>query len=224
MDGKNKIVVITGFARGIGKALQEGFEKEGATVTGIDIRPNTHFTGDLADPAVIEKFSDQVLERYGRVDVLINNAMAASGGLETAGYEEFLQALRVGAAAPYELTRRFQHAFAKDAVVVNISSTRDRMSQSDTECYSAAKGAIGALTRAMSITLRGRARVVSVSPGWIETGDTEYVGADALQHPAGRVGTPADIVEAVLFLCSSRASFITGADLTVDGGMTKQMM
>ena len=98
------------------------------------------------------------------------------------------------------------------------------MSQPETESYTAAKGGIAALTRALAVTLAGKVRVNSVSPGWIDTSFKAHSVADALQHPAGRVGTPADIADIVLFLCSDKAGFITGENICVDGGMTKLMI
>jgi NAD(P)-dependent dehydrogenase (short-subunit alcohol dehydrogenase family) len=107
---------------------------------------------------------------------------------------------------------------------VNISSTRHLMSQADTESYTAAKGGITALTHAMAVTLAGRVRVNCISPGWIDTTGSRFDRPDADQHPAGRVGTPADIVNMVLFLCEPKSSFITGQNFTVDGGMTTLMV
>jgi len=98
------------------------------------------------------------------------------------------------------------------------------MSQADTESYTAAKGGITALTHSMAITLAGKARVNSMSPGWIDTTNNQFKGADANQHPVGRVGNPSDVVNAVMFLCDPKSSFITGQNITVDGGMTKQMV
>jgi NAD(P)-dependent dehydrogenase (short-subunit alcohol dehydrogenase family) len=107
---------------------------------------------------------------------------------------------------------------------VNISSSRDRMSQPQTESYTAAKGGIAALTHALAVSFSSEIRVNSVSPGWIDTSYRVYEGADASQHPAGRVGNPLDIANTVLFLCSEQAGFITGENITVDGGMTKLMI
>jgi len=107
---------------------------------------------------------------------------------------------------------------------VNISSTRHLMSQANTESYTAVKGGITALTHAMAVTLAGKARVNSISPGWIDTTGSQFQGPDAAQHPVGRVGNPSDIVHAVMFLCDEKSSFITGQDITVDGGMTKLMV
>ena len=130
----------------------------------------------------------------------------------------------MGVTAPFYLTKLLLPHFAKGAAVVNISSSRDRMSQPQTESYTAAKGGISALTHALAVSLAGRVRVNSISPGWIDTADGKIGGADALQQPVGRVGTPRDIAEMILFLCSDRAGFITGENITIDGGMTRLMI
>jgi NAD(P)-dependent dehydrogenase (short-subunit alcohol dehydrogenase family) len=132
--------------------------------------------------------------------------------------------LRVGVAAPFLLTQLFMEHFNTPASIVNISSTRHLMSQANTESYTAAKGGITALTHAMAVTLAGKTRVNSISPGWIDTAGKRFDGPDAGQHPVGRVGEPADIVHAVMFLCDQRSGFITGQDITVDGGMTRLMI
>ena len=98
------------------------------------------------------------------------------------------------------------------------------MSQPRTESYTAAKGGIEALTHALAVSLAGRVRVNSISPGWIDTSYTLYEGADAVQQPAGRVGNPMDIANMVLFLCSEKTGFITGENICIDGGMTKHMI
>ena len=114
--------------------------------------------------------------------------------------------------------------FAPGAAIVNISSSRDRMSQAETESYTAAKGGIAALTHALAVSLAGKVRVNSISPGWIDTVYTVHDGADAAQHPAGRVGNPMDIANMVLYLCSNKAGFITGENICIDSGMTRQMI
>jgi NAD(P)-dependent dehydrogenase (short-subunit alcohol dehydrogenase family) len=122
------------------------------------------------------------------------------------------------------LAKLFREHFSDGASIVNISSSRDRMSQPNTESYTAAKGGIAALTHALAVSLTGRVRVNSISPGWIDTQRNEFHGADKTQHPAGRVGNPLDIANMVLYLCSDKAGFITGENITVDGGMTKLMI
>lgn len=221
---QNKVAVITGGAQGIGRCIAEEFRKNGAHVCIIDVKNNPYFIGDLAEEETLVRFSEKVLADYGHVDYLINNAMPLSKGLEDCSYEEFEYALRVGVTAPFMLTRLFRRHFAKGASIVNISSSRDRMSQPQTESYTAAKGGISALTHALAVSLAGRVRVNSISPGWIDTQFTEYSGADAVQHPVHRVGNPLDIAHMVLFLCSDKAGFITGENICIDGGMTKQMI
>lgn len=221
---KDKVVVVTGGAKGIGRTIAEEFGKAGARVCTIDLLPNPYYVGDLADQAVLEDFSRKVLADYGQVDYLINNALPLMKGIDQCSYEEFNNALRVGVTAPFYLTKLFAPHFAPGAAIVNISSSRDRMSQPQTESYSAAKGGISALTHALAVSLAGKARVNSISPGWIDTQSTVYQGPDADQQPVGRVGTPMDIANMVLFLCSDKAGFITGENICIDGGMTRQMI
>ena len=221
---ENKVAVVTGGAKGIGKAIAEQFRKEGAQVCVIDLLPNDYFVGDLADQAVLEDFARKVIADLGHVDYLINNALPLMKGIDACTYEEFNYALRVGVTAPFYLAKLFTPHFAPGAAIVNISSSRDRMSQPQTESYTAAKGGISALTHALAVSLSGKVRVNSVSPGWIDTDYTVYEGPDADQHPSGRVGNPLDIANMVLYLCSNKAGFITGENICIDGGMTRQMI
>ncbi|WP_101909853.1 SDR family oxidoreductase [Marasmitruncus massiliensis] len=221
---QNKVAVVTGGAGGIGRCICEEFEKNGAHVCVIDLKENAYFQGNLGDEQTLRNFADQVIAEYGRVDYLINNAMPLFKGIDTCTYDEFNYALRVGVTAPYMLTRLFLEHFAAGASIVNISSSRDRMSQPFTESYTAAKGGIAALTHALAVSLTGKVRVNSISPGWIDTQYTQYSGPDAEQQPAGRVGTPLDIANMVLYLCSEKAGFITGENICIDGGMTHQMI
>ncbi|OUN25098.1 SDR family oxidoreductase [Pseudoflavonifractor sp. An85] len=221
---KDKVAVVTGGAKGIGKAIAQEFCKAGAKVCTIDLLPNDYYVGDLADQAVLENFARSVLADHGHVDYLVNNALPLMKGLEDCSYEEFNYALQVGVTAPFYLTKLFAPHFAPGGAIVNISSSRDRMSQPQTESYTAAKGGISALTHALAVSLRGKVRVNSISPGWIDTDYTVYDGPDATQHPAGRVGNPLDIAHMVLYLCSDKAGFITGENICIDGGMTRQMI
>lgn len=221
---RQKVAVVTGGARGIGKAICDEFIAQGAAVCTIDLLDNDYFVGDIADEQVIRKFADKVIADYGKIDFLINNACLSKGGLQSCSCDDFNYVLRVGVTAPFLLTQLFTDNFNIPASIVNISSTRQLMSQPDTESYSAAKGGITALTHAMAVTLAGKARVNSISPGWIDTTDNQLEESDKTQHPAGRVGIPADIVHMVMFLCDEKSSFITGQNFIVDGGMTKQMI
>ena len=219
-----KVAVVTGGAHGIGEMIAKRFREEGCFVEVIDIRPGEHYVGDLSKKEDLEAFAAYVTGKYGKVDFLVNNAIPQMKGIAECSYEEFMNALAVGTAAPFYLTKLFLEHFAPGAAIVNISSSRDRMSQPQTESYTAAKGGIAALTHALAVSLAGKARVNSISPGWIDTDDTAYEGPDAVQQPAGRVGNRRDIAEMVLYLCSSKAGFITAENICIDGGMTRQMI
>ena len=221
---ENKIAVVTGGARGIGRVIAEEFRKAGARVCVIDLLPNDYYVGDLSQQAVLEDFARKVTADFGHVDFLVNNALPLMKGIGVCTYEEFNYALRVGVTAPFYLAKLFAPHFAPSGAIVNISSSRDRMSQPQTESYTAAKGGIAALTHALAVSLAGKVRVNSVSPGWIDTGFAVYEGPDAVQQPAGRVGNPLDIANMVLYLCSDKAGFITGENICIDGGMTRQMI
>ena len=221
---EGKVAVVTGGAGGIGKCICEEFAKAGAAVCVIDRTENLYFTGDIGEEATLRRFAQKVLAQYGRVDFLINNAPPAFLGIDRCGWDEFNAALRVGISAPYYLTQLFLGHFAPGASIVNISSSRDRMSQPFTESYTAAKGGIAALTHALAASLAGRVRVNSISPGWVDTTGTVYTEPDAAQQFAGRVGTPLDIANMVLYLCSDKAGFITGENICVDGGMTHRII
>lgn len=224
MSFKDKVVVITGGAKGIGRTIAEEFRTQGALVNVIDRIDGNHFVGDIGKKDTLEAFAKEVIEKYGRVDYLVNNALPIMKGINECSYEEFQYALSVGVTAPFYLSKLFAPYFASDAVIINISSSRDRMSQPQTESYTAAKGGIAALTHALAVRFAGKVRVNSISPGWIETNGKVYEGADAVQQPAGRVGNPMDIANMVLFLCSDKAGFITGENICIDGGMTKLMI
>ena len=221
---RDKVVVITGGAAGIGKCIREEFEKAGANVCIIDIAENPYFVGDIGEEDTLRCFAGKVIADYGRVDYLINNAPPLFKGIDNCTYEEFNYDLRVGVSSAFLLTQLFLPYFAPGACIINISSSRDRMSQPRSESYTAAKGGISALTHALAVSLGGRVRVNSISPGWIDTAYTVYEGADALQQPAGRVGNPLDIANMVLFLCSEKAGFITGENICIDGGQTRLMV
>lgn len=231
---EGKVAVVTGGAQGIGRCTAEMFRRQGAAVCVIDLqeRPREdreldvdfYFQGDISKEDVLREFARAVLSKYDRVDFLVNNALPLFKGISECSYDEFNYALRVGVTAPFMLTKLFMEHFGEGAAVVNISSSRDRMSQPQSESYTAAKGGIAALTYALAVSLSGKVRVNSISPGWIETRGAVYTGPDAGQHPAGRVGRPEDIANAVLFLCSEKAGFIIGENICIDGGMTKLMI
>jgi len=227
----DKIAVITGGARGIGRCIAEDFIRAGARIAIVDkdeitVPCEICLRGDIADETTLTSFVNEIAQKFGSVDYLINNACLSKGGiLSDCRYNDFLYVQKVGVAAPYMLTKLLLPYFNTNASIVNISSTRAYMSQPDTESYTAAKGGISALTHALAVSLAGRVRVNSISPGWINTTDTsDFSQADISQHPAGRIGTPEDISKMVVFLCGESGKFITGENITIDGGMSKLMI
>lgn len=222
---QDKVVVVTGGANGIGKCIVNEFRSKGAQVYVIDKQQaGEHFVGDIARKEDLEAFVAEILKKHPKVDCIINNALPQMKGIDECSWDDFQYALSVGVTAPFYLVKLLQNNLAEGASIINISSSRDRMSQPQTESYTAAKGGIAALTHALAVSLAGKARVNSISPGWIDTTNTLFEGADAVQQPAGRVGHPTDIANMVLFLCSDKAGFITGENICIDGGMTKQMI
>ena len=158
MTFKDKVAVVTGGAQGIGKCIAECFRQEGATVHVIDIQQGPWFVGDLADKATLESFAGDVIAKSGKVDVLVNNAMPLFKGIDVCTYEEFAYAQAVGVVAPFYLAKLFKDHFAEGASIINISSSRDRMSQPQSESYTAAKGGIAALTHGRNRRAHARAR------------------------------------------------------------------
>ena len=233
MDYRGIHAIITGGANGIGRCIAETFLREGIAVTVIDVDKEAgtklenvrFYHGDIANKNVLERFVHALAQP---VDYLINNACISRRGLlSECSYEDFEYAQRVGVTAPYYLTNLLlkNNKFAKNVSIVNIASTRAFQSQPDTESYSAAKGGIVALTHAMAVSLAGKARVNCISPGWIDTSEKpEHIEQDIKQHPVGRVGSPEDIAKMALYLCSDEAGFITGENITIDGGMSKLMV
>ena len=217
MNFQDKVVVITGGAHGIGLCAADELKKYGAHVCVIDCSEGDHYVGDIGNKVDLENFAQVVIEKYGRVDVLINNAPPQMHGIDNCTWEQFQKAMNVGVTAPFYLCKLFSPYFSQGASIINISSSRDRMSQAQTESYTAAKGGIAALTHALAVSFAGRVRVNSISPGWIE-------GPDAKQQPVGRVGNPLDVVNMIVFLASDKAGFITGENICIDGGQTKLMI
>lgn len=248
MNFRDRVCIITGGALGIGRCLTREFAKSGAKVIFIDnnkqagednlkyIKDNggkaEFFFGDIAEEKTLYDFCDMVLKKYTHIDYLINNACISKKGIiSKCTYEDFNYVLKIGVTAPFMLAQLFMNNFNKNGVIINISSTRANMSQADTESYTAAKGAISALTHGLSVSLSNKVRVNSISPGWIDTGayyDENYIPSytegDIRQHPSGRVGNPMDIARAAMFLCNEENSFINGENINVDGGMSKLMI
>jgi NAD(P)-dependent dehydrogenase (short-subunit alcohol dehydrogenase family) len=194
---------------------------------------------DVSKEQQVQQLMNKIRQQYGRLDVLLNNAgMAAPARkpLAQVTVEEFDQVLSVNLRGPFLCAKYALPLLEKgtNPSILNITSTRAFMSEPDTFGYSASKGGLEALTHSLAISLAPqRIRVNAIAPGWVETGPWQQEGQktephhskeDREQHPVGRVGTPQDIAEAALFLCSNKAGFITGQSLTIDGGMTVKMI
>ncbi|HUO99749.1 MAG TPA: glucose 1-dehydrogenase [Rhizomicrobium sp.] len=248
-----KIVAVTGGGQGIGRAVACHFAKLGYAVSICDIdaeagrdtaaamkkmgATNVFVRTDVSKPDQVAKWVRRTVDEIGPPDVLVNNAgiMIRKDVLKLTP-AEFNRVIAVdlggtflcSQAAAREMARRGQ-----GGAIINLASTRAYMSEPDTEGYTASKGAIVALTHGLAISLAPyRIRVNCISPGWIEVGGWKkssqaakphHSKADREQHPVGRVGTPRDVAEACEFL-AERAGFMTGQNITIDGGMTKKMI
>ncbi|GAB3199825.1 NAD(P)-dependent dehydrogenase (short-subunit alcohol dehydrogenase family) [Pontibacter aydingkolensis] len=252
---KSKTVLITGGAQGIGLGMAEAFTREGAAVIITDVdqeagkeavkrlqqgKGNIEFIlCDVSAEHEVVALMEKVGEKYGLLDVLVNNAGIADpfmGNLQEMLMSEFDKIMAVNLRGPVMCAKYSLPLLKKSGypVILNISSTRAFMSEPNTFAYSASKGGLEALTHSLAISLAvDRIRVNAIAPGWIETGDwqkksqkykPQHSKEDKEQHPVGRVGTPEDIAEAALYLCSAKAGFITGQSITIDGGMTVKMI
>ena len=230
-----KAALVTGGARGIGKAVAELLLERGYRVAVCDVKPSGDLESGLAfircdvsrEPSV-RACIGRVVRRFGRLDALVNNAGIASpqnGPVAKLALAEWNRRIGTNLTSVF-LTAKHAAAHLRRArgAIVNIASTRALQSEPDTEAYAAAKGGMVALTHALAISLGPDVRVNCVSPGWIDTGKSKLRRVDHDQHPAGRVGRVQDIAEMVSFLLSERAGFTTGANFVVDGGMTRKMI
>jgi len=247
MNFKKSIVVVTGSGRGIGRAVAAMYAEHGAHVVVADRDPEAgtavareiqekcgeeaalFHPADVSRPEEIEQLMQMVDERWGRLDVLVNNAgISVWKSPYDLSVEEWDHILNTNLRSVFLCSREAAKIMRKcgGGAIVNISSTRAHMSEPNTEAYAASKGGILALTHALAISLGpDRIRVNAISPGWIETGDYAALRPeDHRQHPAGRVGVPADIARACLFLTQRENGFITGQEIVIDGGMTRKMI
>ncbi|NMA83102.1 MAG: SDR family oxidoreductase [Epulopiscium sp.] len=251
MDFKNKVVLITGGGQGIGACIARAYAKKGAYViiTDIDeeagketeeyILNQNHYCffipADVSEVSSIENMMNLISKRFERIDILVNNAAISSGGtLCNRSIEEWNHVLAVNLTGPYLVTKNVLPFMSNEGgSIINIVSTRALMSEPHTEPYSASKGGLLSLTHSLAASLGPNIRVNAISPGWIDVSqwkkqkDRKFIHTserDHAQHLVGRVGVPEDIAHACLFLTSEQASFMTGTNLIVDGGMTIKMI
>ena len=225
----SKIMVLTGNASGIGRVIEEAYRAKGWTLFTVDrtgASSEKHYQGDLADTDTVLDFCRLIAAKTDSVDVLVNNAAAmVRTPPEELPLEEWERVLKTNLTAPFLLTRELAPLLRSGlGRVLNLTSTRAHMSEPSTESYSASKGGLLALTHALAVSLGPDIKVNCISPGWIDTSDEQLSKEDHSQHPAGRVGTTADIVGLVDYLTDPRTEFVTGSEFVVDGGMTRKMM
>ncbi len=225
-----KVIVITGTASGIGKAVAQRYVENDFEVFGIDKNPSSieglhEFIGDVKSEKEREMFVEYILSEVQSVDIIVHNAMEYhSGILDQLDLDGFRSALEVGVVTPYHLISLLKDKMSNPSSMINIVSTRAFQTQKNNEAYASAKGALNSLTIALANSLGPKVRVNAIAPGWINTHHSELSREDIKQHPTHLVGEARDIVDAVEYLASRKAKFITGQTLIVDGGMSKQMI
>jgi len=237
---KAKIALITGAAHGIGRAtarqlLDDGWHIGTVDVSAADLgrvfgkqaRRVLTIEGDIGDEATAKRAVTVTIERFGQLDGVVSNAgIMIRKPIRQLTIAEWRRVLDVNLTAAFLLAKAAERALRQTGgAFVSIASTRAEMSEPNTEAYSASKGGLVALTHALAMSL-APVRVNCVSPGWIATQDYNKLRKkDHAQHPAGRVGRPEDIAAIVAWLLDGeRSGFVTGANFTVDGGMTKKMI
>lgn len=237
---ENKVALITGGARNIGKSLAIGFLNNGYKVAVIDHNKELldklpengnllKFFGDVSNEKDVIKFIEYIEKNFKRLDVIINNAAISNfkNFLEIT-LEEWEKVIKVNLTGYFLITKYGVPLILKTSgkgSIINIASTRAIMSEKGNEAYSASKAGIIGLTHALANSLGPNIRVNAISPGWILHEGEQISQEEHMQHLVGRAGTPNDILELALFLADEKkAGFITGQNIVIDGGMTKKMI
>ena len=239
---QKQVVIITGASQGIGRGIADAYVAKGAQVVLADLNEklgqevskqlvgSVFIKTDVRKEADIKKLIDQTIKTFGRIDILINNAgKSMFRSLFELSVAEWDDVINTNLRSVFLCSREAALHMRKQGSggsIVNIASTRATMSEANSEAYAATKGGIVSITHALAASLaEHRITVNSISPGWIETGDyNELRKVDHQQHLSGRVGKPADIAKACLYLTDPQNDFVTGINLVVDGGMTRKMI
>lgn len=235
-----KVATISGGAKNIGKGIALKLLSENWRVAIIDIDKNglqnlegsediLKFCGDVSSEKDVKEFFEKIKEKFGRLDLIVNNA--AIGGFKNfldLSVSEWKKVIDVNLTG-YFLMSRFGVPLILEnpgkGTIVNIASTRAIMSEPGNEAYSASKSGILGLTHALANSLGPNIRVNAISPGWILHENETISEEEHKQHPVGRAGKISDIAELVLFLSDeNKSGFITGANIVIDGGMTRKMI
>ena len=235
------VALVTGGANGIGRAIAHHLLASGWRVGIIDtagsglkrafpqrFRDVIPVEGDVREEETVSRAIKMLVEKFGRLDAVVSNAgIMIRKPLRRLTLAEWHRVIDTNLTAAFLLSRAAERFLRKArGAIVLIASTRALMSEANTESYSASKGGLVALTHALAISLGPDVRVNCVSPGWIATKNYSSLRRkDHAQHPVGRVGKPQDIAETVAWLLDTkRSGFVTGANIVVDGGMTRKMI
>ena len=240
-----RVAVVTGGAQGIGRKVADVLAERGCSLALVDLRMPAEtletirarggealgFAGDLTDEATVGRFAQQVLDRWGRIDVLVNNAgVSLISPAEQTSAADYRRVLEVNLVAPFLLAKAFVQSMleVRSGSIINIASVAGLVAVADRAAYNASKHGLIGLTRTLAAEWGGRGvRVNAVCPGWVKTemdvadqAGGSYIDADITGRvPMGRFASPDDIARAVAFLADERESgFINGHALSVDGG------
>ncbi|MFN0057828.1 MAG: SDR family NAD(P)-dependent oxidoreductase [Planctomycetota bacterium] len=247
IDLDGRVAIVTGGSRGIGRACVEALTAAGARcvvayrdparasdvaalIDGITRLGGeaVEFCGDLTQPAVCRDLMDAAVRNFGALHIVVNNAgLWRRAEIATMTEEQLLETLDLNLKAVFRLTQQSAKAMAKmpaGGVLIQIASTAGERGEAHYSHYAAAKGAVIAMVKSLARELGPRIRINAVSPGWIETEMTAAALAPAERRaieaalPLRRIGLPQDVANAVVFLASDLAQWMTGAVLRVNGG------